>query len=57
MLQGIKYCIGVKYLNNRQPPTCYKFKRAESANMKRKTINKTTVRFDNEVGKFARQNL
>ena len=41
----------------KMPLTCYKFKRAESANMKRITINKKTVQFDNEVGKFARQNL
>ena len=27
--------------------TCYKFKRAESANMKRITINNKTVHFDN----------
>lgn len=38
-------------------PTCYKFKRAERAKLNRNTINKTTVQFDNEVGKFARQNL
>jgi hypothetical protein len=40
-----------------QPLTCYKFKRAKKAKMKRKIINKTTVQFDNELGKFARQNL
>jgi len=44
-------------LNNKRVPTCYKFKRAESANMKRITSNKTTVQFENEVVKFARQNL
>ena len=41
----------------KMPLTCYKFKRAESANMKRITINNKTVQFDNEMGKFARQNL
>jgi len=32
--------------------TCNKFKRAERAKMKRNTINKTTVQFDNKVGKM-----
>ena len=44
-------------MNETRQLTCYKFKRAERANMKQIKINKTMVRFDNEIVKFARQNL
>lgn len=35
----------------------HKFKRTESTRMKRNTLNKITVPFDNEAGKFVHQNL
>jgi len=54
-MKAYTYTMKISY--RRFCSTCYKFKRAESAKMKRNTINKTTVQFDNEVGKFARQNL
>jgi len=45
------------HFKNHQLPTCYKFKRVESANMKRITTKKTIQQFEKLVRLNARQNL